>query len=86
MLRIAAHAHHDVESGFGGGLAAGRVQLAAVLAQFQHLAGDQNAALGGTRGQRANHGLQRFGVGVVAVVENGGAGDLAALRRACRRR
>ena len=34
------------------------------------------------RGQRVNHGAQRFGIGVVAVIENGGAGnlqDLAAL-------
>ena len=29
VLRIAAHAHHDVEPGFGGGLAAGRVKRGA---------------------------------------------------------
>ena len=33
-------------------------------------------AFRGARGKGANHGAQRFGIGVVAVVENGGAGDL----------
>ena len=57
--------------------AAGGVQRGAVLAQLQHFAGDQNAAAcGGTRGEGANHGAQRLGVGVVAVVEDGGAADL----------
>ena len=83
VLCIAAHADHEIDAGFGCGLAAGRVQLRRLLAQFEHFAGDQDAALRRTRGQRVNHGAQRFGVGVVAVVENGGAGDLAAPRRAC---
>ena len=48
-----------------------------MLAHLQHLAGDQDAAArGGTCGQRANHGAQRLRVGVVAVVEDGSAGDL----------
>ena len=53
-----------------------------MLALFEHLAGHQDAAKCGAGGKSANHGAQRFGVGVVAVVENGGAGDfddLAAL-------
>ncbi len=76
MLRVAAHADDEIESRFGGGFAAGSVQRGRVFAEFEHFAGDQDAALGGTRGQRVNHGAQRLGVGVVAVIEDRGAGNL----------
>ncbi len=76
MLGIALHADDQVEAGLGGGAAASGVQRGAMLAQLEHFAGHQDAASGGTRGEGADHGAQRFGVGVVAVVENRGAGDL----------
>ncbi len=77
MLGIALHGDDQIEAGLGGGAAAGGVQRGAVLAQLQHFAGNQNAAAsGGARGQGVDHGAQRFGIGVVAVVQNGGAGDL----------
>ena len=80
---VSLDADDEVESGLGGGEAAGGVELGAMLALLEHFAGNQNAAAcGGTRGQGANHGAQRLGVGVVAVIQNGDAGDfddLAAL-------
>ena len=50
-------------------------KLGSMLAEFEHFSRNEDAALGRPRGERVNHGLQRFGVGVVAVIQNGGAGD-----------
>ena len=53
-----------------------------MFSQLQHLPRHQDAAARGAAGERADHGLQSFGVGVVTVVEDGGAGQregLAAL-------
>ena len=77
VFGVALHRDDEIEAGLGGGAATSDVQRGPVLAQLEHLAGDQDAAaLGGARGEGANHGAQRLGVGVVAVIENGGAGDL----------
>ena len=77
VLGVALHGNDEIEAGLGGGASAGDVQRGPVLAQLEHLAGHQDAAARGrTRGKRANHGAQRFGVGVVAVVQNRCAGDL----------
>ena len=75
MLCIAAHAHHEIDSGIGGRLAGCRVQHRGMLAEFEHFSSDEDAALGRARGQRLNHGSQCFRVGVVAVVENRGAAN-----------
>ena len=88
MLRVAAHAYDEIDSGIGGGLAAGGVEHRSVLAEFEHFARHEDATLGRSRGQRVNHGLQRFGVGVVAVVEDRSAGDFenfSALAAGCER-
>ncbi len=83
MFRVALNGDDEIEAGFGSGATACNVKRGAMLAHFEHLAGDKNAAaVGGARGQRANHGAKGFGVGVVAIVEDGCAGDfddLAAL-------
>ncbi len=77
VLGVALHGDDEIEASLGGGAAAGGVQRGTVLAHLQHFAGDQDAAAsGGARGEGADHGAQRLGIGVVAVVENGGAGDL----------
>ena len=46
MLGVAPHADDEIESGLGGGFAAGGVQRGAVLAELEHFAGDENAAPG----------------------------------------
>ncbi len=82
MFRVAAHADGDIEAGFGGGLAACGVERGAMLAELKHFAGDKNAAACRARGEGTNHGAQCFGIGVVAVVEQGSPvnfDDLAAL-------
>src|ERR1035441_6134531 len=75
VLGVALDADNEVEPGLGGGEATGGVEIGAMLALFQHLAGHQDAAKCGAGGESANHGAQRLGVGVVAVVEDRGAGD-----------
>jgi hypothetical protein len=70
MFGVALDAGNQIEPGLGGGASAGGVQRGPVLAQFEHLPGHQDAAArGGPRSQRVNHGAQRFGVRVVAVVQ-----------------
>src|SRR5579871_3164935 len=76
MLRVAPHAYHDVNAGFGGCFAASGVQSGSMLAEFEHFAGDENAAFAGTRGERLDHGAQRFWIGVVAVIQQRSAVDL----------
>ena len=76
VLGIAADSGDQIESGFGGCFAAGGMQRGAVFAHFKHLAGNENPAAGGARGQGANHRAERLGIGVIAVVENRRAADL----------
>src|ERR1700757_3330355 len=63
-----------------------------MLAQLEHLSRDQDAPLRRPHGQRMNHRLQSFRIGVVAVIKNSGAGNLqhlaalAARRERCERR
>src|SRR6202034_297174 len=44
--------------------------------KLEHFTGDENTAGCGARGEGADHGAQRFGVRVIAVVESGGAAEL----------
>jgi len=89
MFGVAADAGDQIEACFSGSASAGGVQRGSVFAEFEHLPGHQDAALGGTRGERVNHGAQSFWIGVVTVVEDGGARDvdqLAALVAGSERR
>ena len=83
VFRVALNCDHEIEASLRGGASTGDVQRSSVLTQFEHLAGHENvASCGGARGEGSDHGAQRFGVGVVAVVQNRGSGnldDLAAL-------
>jgi hypothetical protein len=77
MFCVALNGDNEIEAGLGSGASACDVKSGAVLAHFEHLAGDKNAAaFGGTRSEGVDHGAKGFGVGVVAVVEDGCAGDL----------
>ena len=52
MLGVALNAGDQIEAGLGGGASAGGVQRGAVLAQLQHLAGDEDAAASAGRAAR----------------------------------
>ena len=71
--------------GLGRRASAGGVQRRRVFAQLQHFAGHQNAPpRGRPRGQRANHRAQRFGIRVIAVVQNAWRRPSPQSARACR--
>ena len=75
VLRIAAHADNEIKVRVGGGFAAGSMERLSMFAELEHFAGHEDAAPGGTRGQRVNHGAKSLGVGVVAVIEDRGSGN-----------
>src|SRR5215472_15636642 len=79
MLRIAPHSDHHVDARFGGGLSALEMQHGTVLAEFEHFSGDKDSSLGGAKRERADHGTKRFGIGIVAVIEDDGAVDVEGL-------
>ena len=87
MFGIALNGDDEIEAGLRGGAAAGGVQRRAMLTHFKHLAGDKDApASCGAGGEGTNHGAERLGVGVIAVIQDGGAGDFDHLHRAYRLR
>jgi len=55
MNGVALDGGDEIETGFGGSPATGGVQFRAMLTEFEHLAGDEDAAGGGTGGESANH-------------------------------
>ena len=83
MLGVALNGDDEIEASLSGGAAAGGMERRAVLTHLKHLASYEDAAAGGrARSESANHGAQCLWIGIVAVVEDGGAGnfdDLAAL-------
>ena len=62
MVGIAAYADDQVEPGIRRGLAAFRMQTRSVVAQFEHLPGDQDPPLCMPRRKGLDHGSQRLGV------------------------
>ena len=69
----AANGDNHVDAFFGGVGAHFGVHLFGPDAQFEHFAEDGDFALTGHGGERVEHGFGRFGVAVVAVVQDGDA-------------
>src|SRR5438270_7834107 len=76
MLRQAAHADDHVYFFLGHVLTALVMQLSAGGAQLEHLARDHDAAAGWERGERIYHSIQSFWIGIVAIVDDRGTGNL----------
>ena len=77
VFRVALDSNDKIEASLRGGATTSDVKRGALAAQFEHLAGHENAAsCGGARGEGSDHGAERFGVGVVAVIQNRGSADL----------
>ncbi len=76
MLCIARTPDNQIDAGFRSCFAAGGMKHGGVFTELEHLASDKDPALRGASRKRMNHGKQCFGVGIVAVVEDGGARDL----------
>ena len=75
MLSVASHSDDQVDAAFSSSRAALLMQSDGFAAQFQHLASHQDAPLGGHGGKGSDHGLERFGIGVVTIVDNRGFRD-----------
>ena len=76
VFGIAPHADDQIEAGFGGGAAAGGVQRGPCSPSSSISPATRMRRPARARGERANHGAQRLGIGVVAVIQHCGAGDL----------
>src|ERR1700734_416662 len=85
MLSVASHSDDQVDAAFSSSRAALLMQSDGFAAQFQHLASHQDAPLGGHGGKGSDHGLERFGIGVVAIVDHCGSADVQHLASLVRR-
>ena len=79
---ISANTNHQVYARSRGLSAARPVHVRRARTKFEHLAGHQDPARRWSGREGVNHGLQRFRIRVIAIVDDAGAGkfqDLAAL-------
>ena len=75
----------QIDAAFGGSRAALLMQRGGFAAQLQHLAGHQDPPLGRHGGEGCDHGLERFRIGVVAIVDDRGSADVQHLASLVRR-